>query len=112
MIPPLEGPAVEPPTVTDKGITMRWRDLGKNVRYHFQVAKDKEFKTIFIDETLDTPEASIEKPQAVGRYYVRTSAIDSEGSEGSFSPPQSFEVKGSPLYYILFWLTVGAIVVL
>ena len=28
-----------------------------------------------------------------GTYYVRTSSVDSGGYEGSFSSPQSFEIK-------------------
>ena len=44
------------------------------------------------------PEITVEKPADAGKYYIRTSALDTEGYEGVFSEPQTFEVKGNYLY--------------
>jgi hypothetical protein len=84
---------VEEPKIGDKEIQIRWRSLGEGVTYHFQMAKDKAFQEVLIDESLTKPEIKFEKPGDPGEYYTRVSVIDSEGYEGDFSDPQIFEVK-------------------
>ena len=79
--------------VGDKELRVRWRNLGDGITYHFQMAKDQAFEEVLIDKKLSKPETIFEKPGDVGTYYVRTSAIDTQGYEGSFSEPQTFEVK-------------------
>ena len=74
-----------------KELRVRWRHLGDGITYHFQMAKNQEFKEVLIDEKLTKPEIAFEKPSDVGTYYIRTSAIDTHGYEGDFSEPQSFE---------------------
>jgi hypothetical protein len=93
MIPPPPSPPVEEPKIGDKEIQIRWRSLGEGVTYHFQMAKDKAFQEVLIDESLTKPEIKFEKPGDPGEYYTRVSVIDSEGYEGDFSDPQIFEVK-------------------
>jgi len=93
IIPPPPSPPVEAPKMEKDNIYIRWRDLGNNVTYHFQMAKDAAFNHIIINEKLDKPDITIKKPEEPGQYYVRTSAIDSEGYEGDFSLPQIFETK-------------------
>ena len=66
--------------------------------YHFQMAKDEAFKKILVDDTLVKPEITVQKPKESGTYYIRTSAIDTEGYEGDFSEAQTFEVKSKYLY--------------
>jgi len=82
----------------EKELRVRWRHLGNGISYHFQMAKDQAFKELLIDEKLTKPEITFEKPDDVGTYYIRTSAIDTQGYEGDFSEPQSFEVKGKYPY--------------
>jgi len=96
IVPPPPAPPVEKPEMGDKEIHMRWRDLGKGIVYHFQMARDAEFKDMMMDSKLEKPEITIQKPEKRGTYYVRTSGIDSEGYEGDFSLPQSFEVAKCP----------------
>ncbi|MFH1350834.1 MAG: FecR domain-containing protein [Pseudomonadota bacterium] len=93
IIPPPPSPPVEAPKMDKENINIRWRNLGKDMTYHFQMAKDSAFKNIIIDRKLDLPEIQIKKPEEAGQYYVRTSAVDSKGYEGEFSPPQVFEVE-------------------
>ncbi len=92
IIAPPPSPPVEAPKIGDKEIQIRWRSLGEGVTYRFQMAKDKAFQDVVIDESLTKPEKTFEKPSDPGTYYIRTSAIDSEGYEGDFSEPQTFEV--------------------
>ena len=98
IIPPPPSPPVEKPEMGDEELRVRWRDLGDGITYHFQMAKDQAFKEVLIDEKLTKPEITFEKPGDVGTYYIRTSAIDTQGYEGDFSEPQSFEVKGKYPY--------------
>ena len=57
------------------------------------MAKDQAFEEVLLDKKLSQPEITFEKPDDVGTYYVRTSAMDTQGYEGGFSEPQTFEVK-------------------
>jgi hypothetical protein len=111
IIPPPPSPPVEKPEPDDKELRVRWRDLGAGITYHFQMATDAAFKEILIDEKLVKPEIALEKPADVGKYYLRTSAIDTDGYEGAFSEAQIFEVK--PKYpYLPAGMTVLMIIAL
>jgi hypothetical protein len=92
VIPPPPSPALEEPETNEKTIQLRWRPLSGIQNFHFQMAKDREFKEILIDEKTDQASILVPKPKP-GSYYVRTSSIDSKGYEGEFSRPQSFEIK-------------------
>jgi hypothetical protein len=98
IIPPPPAPPIEAPQIEEKTIRIRWRDLGEGITYHFQMAKDDAFNEILVNEKLTKPEIALEKPADAGKYYVRTSGIDTEGYEGVFSEPQIFEVKSNYLY--------------
>ncbi len=101
VIPPPPAPPLEAPEVGENGIQLRWRNLGEGITYCFQMARDREFKKIIIDENLEKPEITLERPEEGGTYYVRTSAMDSEGYEGDFSLPQSFEIQPEIRYEAL-----------
>ena len=114
IIPPPPSPPIEEPEMGDKELRVRWRNLGVGITYHFQMAKDQEFKEVLIDEKLTKPEITLDKPGDVGTYYIRTSGIDAHGYEGDFSEPQSFEVKN---YFLLIpggmmFLVILAIIIL
>lgn len=93
LIPPPPAPPLGKPTVGKTEVALQWRSLGEGITYHFQMAKDGEFKEILLDKKLDKPEVTLQKPKEPGAYYVRTSSIDEKGCEGDFSASQSFEVK-------------------
>ena len=92
VIPPPPSPALEEPETGVKTIQLRWRSLDGIQNFHFQMAKDKEFREILVDQRINQSSVLIPKPKP-GVYYVRTSSIDSKGYEGEFSKPQSFEIK-------------------
>jgi hypothetical protein len=96
VLPPPPAPPVEKPEVDPKEIFIRWRDLGKGIRYQFQMARDEGFKEIIVAKELEKPEITLQKPGEIGTYYVRTKGIDPDGYAGDFSLPQSFEVKPPP----------------
>ncbi len=92
VVPPPPSPALEEPEAGEKSIQLRWTALARIRNFHFQMAKDREFREILVDQRTDQSSIVIPKPRP-GSYYVRTSSIDSKGYEGEFSRPQSFEVK-------------------
>jgi LysM repeat protein len=91
--PPPPTPQMSEPEMTEKEIHIRWPDLGSGYSYHFQMSADKTFPSTLVDEHIKEAEITIKTPKKPGTYYVRTSSIDSRGYEGSFSAPQSFEIK-------------------
>jgi hypothetical protein len=93
VIPPPPSRDVEKPETGKRTIHLRWRPQGGIKTFHFQMARDREFKEILIDEKIDQASILVPKPKVPGFYYVRTSSIDSKGYEGEFSKPQSFELK-------------------
>ncbi|MCX5816496.1 MAG: FecR domain-containing protein [Proteobacteria bacterium] len=110
LIPPPPAPQLEKPEVDKKSISLKWRNLGEETTYHFQMSDDEIFKTTLIDEKLQKPEITLQRPKDPGTYYVRTSSIDKKGREGDFSAPQSFEIeRGFP--YMQFGI-IGALGIL
>jgi hypothetical protein len=107
IVPPPPVPVVAPPQSDRNEIRMSWQSFGEGMTYRFQMAREREFSAPLIDRTLERPEISIPKPAEPGIYFVRTSAIDTKGHEGTFSKPQSFEIK-KRLPYELFGM-LGAL---
>jgi hypothetical protein len=101
LIPPPPAPPLEKPRVSEKEIFLKWRNLGEGITYHFQMAKDAEFKEMLVDKKLDKPEVTLQKPREPGVYHVRTSSIDRKNREGEFSASQSFEVEKRFPYGVL-----------
>ncbi|MCX5813313.1 MAG: FecR domain-containing protein [Proteobacteria bacterium] len=112
LIPPPPFPQLDKPKVDEKEIYLKWRNLGKGITYHFQIANDADFKGILLDKKIDKSEIAFEKPADPGIYHVRTSSIDTKGREGDFSPSQSFEVERKFPYGILGFFTAVGIALL
>jgi len=96
IVPPPPAPPVEEPEIDKNEVHVRWKDLGEDFRYHFQMAMSEQFEDIIVDRIVDTPKLTLERPENSGMYFVRTSSIDTTGYEGSFGKAQSFEVKRFP----------------
>jgi hypothetical protein len=107
IIPPPPSPPLEAPDMAEKEVVIRWRNLGEGFAYHFQMAADAAFHDLILDRKLDKPEIRIPKPEKTGTYYLRTSAIDSEGYEGEFSAAQRFEIKAKFPYIPAALFVVG-----
>lgn len=90
-VPPPPAPLIGKPEVGEKKeIRVRWQDLGEGVTYHCQIALDREFSEILIDQRLQKPEITLQRREEGGRYYMRVSGIDSQGYEGGFSSRELF----------------------
>ncbi|MCX5807014.1 MAG: FecR domain-containing protein [Proteobacteria bacterium] len=112
LVPPPPSPQLDKPTVSEKNIFLKWKNLGESITYHFQIARDMEFKEVILDKKIEKSEISFEKPEDSGEYYVRTSSIDRKGREGDFSSPQSFEIKSKIIYGLMAFFTAVGITLL
>jgi hypothetical protein len=74
-------------------IFLKWDNAGDNVAYRFQMASDKEFRRMMIDERSNSPMISIPPPENPGTYYIRIKPLYPGGREGMFSLPQSYTIS-------------------
>ncbi|MDQ7787643.1 MAG: FecR domain-containing protein [Thermodesulfovibrionales bacterium] len=93
VIPPPPVPQIDKPDIEGQEISIHWPNLGAGYTYRFQMSGDEKFSSVLVDDHIDKAGITLQKPDKAGVYYVRTSSIDSKGYEGSFSEPQSFEIK-------------------
>ena len=103
-VPP-PGPTASAPEVGDDTITLRWRAGEPGDRYQLQVARDKEFKEVVADLTVDEPKAELGRLDA-GSYYVHVRTIEASGEEGPFGTPQEFSVS-TDKYWLLILPFIG-----
>jgi len=93
LIPPPErqaSPTPYPPTFADRKMHFHW-DAQQGMRYHIQIARDSQFSSPLLDETVDTPTLSARRLYP-GRYYTRIQTIAADGSMAPFGQPAEFKV--------------------
>lgn len=112
LLPPPPSPEPERPEQEGKQIHIRWKSRGDGFSYHVQLATDATFDKPLVDRKVTKPEISLKTPEKAGVYYCRISSIDADGYEGSFSPPQTFEIKRWWPYYTAGGLLGAAGIVL
>ena len=78
---------------TGEMVHLRWKNLGEGIIYQFQMARDREFQQIIIDQKCEKPEIAFPQPEASGIYYIRTRPVDPNGPAGKFSPVQVYELS-------------------
>ena len=87
-------PVPEPPVIDEHHISFGWAgEPGQ--RFLFQLARDAAFLHPVTERQLDTPQTTLERPEA-GRYYMRVQATDPDGVVGPFTAPQFVEVPNPP----------------
>jgi hypothetical protein len=74
-------------------VHLTWKNAGAGFMYQFQMARDKEFRQILIDEKCNKPEITFPEPAASGAYYIRLRPIGPDGQAGAFSPAQRYEIN-------------------
>ncbi len=89
-LPP--SPDTDPPSLTDDAVEFSWRAGAAGQTYQFQVASDREFQDLLVDERLDEPEYRLPLPDP-GTYYMRVAGVDSDGTMGTFGDTQQFGVS-------------------
>jgi hypothetical protein len=73
-------------------VHLTWKNAGAGFTYQLQMARDKEFRQILIDEKCNKPEITFPEPAASGAYYIRLKPIGPDGRAGNFSPAQRYEI--------------------
>ena len=131
--PPPAPPLLLPEDISkaEAEIHFDWDDIddpSQPVTYTFQIASDKDFTTIVLEEKdlteseyTITEEEKLEPAKEEAPYYWRVKAIDGAANEGEWSTPSSFyvgfafEMPGWAIYtligfgvlllgFVLFWL--------
>lgn len=113
-VEPPKAPKATAPDVEEKTITLRWQDMGPDMTYLFQMAKDPLFKEMLLEQTTDVSDICFDRPKKRGTYYVRVRAVDPDGYEGRFTPAQAFEIKKfshAEVGAIVTWV-IGALIII
>jgi hypothetical protein len=97
-LPP--SPAVEPPQPSPRGVLLRWKTPESGQKVRFQVATDRAFNNIVLDETTQESAGLLPAP-APGVYFVRVKTIDADGFEGDFGAFQQVEVPRSKWWLLI-----------
>ncbi len=85
-------PVPQPPKLSDEGLALSWPTSPlPGSRYQLQIARDAAFTQLVVDETLESNEHLLRKPQP-GVYHVRVRAVAPDGWRGPFSSAQTIEV--------------------
>jgi len=79
--------------IDEENVHLTWKNMGEGFMYHFQMAKDKEFRQILIDKKCDKPEITFPESAAPGACYIRLRPIGPDGQAGNFSPAQRYETN-------------------
>jgi hypothetical protein len=84
-------------SLKDEKISLRWKDLGSEITYLFQMAKDRQFQQIYYEGKSERPEIILRRPEKSGSYYVRIGFIAPDVRDVYFMPLQILEVRGDIL---------------
>ena len=99
-VPPPANPEPGQAESSDRKLSLKWPAAEDGQRYQLQISKDSKFSSIITDITLDEPNY-ISKKFRSGTYYFKIATIDSDGTVGSFSPPQEFDIPRSRIWDIV-----------
>ncbi len=82
---------------SDEPPVLQWPSMGKNWRYDIQVARDKEFSELLIDQA-NLAETSYTFPDKLdpGKYYIHLRAIEQGEPATPWTPTQTMTVKNRP----------------
>ncbi len=90
--PAAEGAATGPAESDEKRMVFPWRAGEPGQTYRIQLARDREFRTIVVDEKSSVPEVSVPRPEP-GHYFLRVQTIDADGYEGPFGAAQAVDTE-------------------
>lgn len=113
-VEPPKAPEAKAPTVDEKTISLRWQNMGPDMTYLFQMAKDPLFEEVLFEKTTRVSDICFDRPKKRGTYYVRVRAVDPDGYEGRFTPAQAFEIKTmsyTEIGAVVTWV-IGALIII
>lgn len=77
---------------------LQWPVMAEGWAYDLQVARDKEFNTLLVDQHgLQATTFTLEEKLDAGTYYVRLRGVDKGEPVSPWTPAQSMTVKHKPL---------------
>lgn len=91
---PEPGPIPEAPEGSDETMIFRWPAGEAGDRYRFQMARDKEFQDIMVDEEVSEPQVSLARPDAAA-VFIRVQTLGASGEASAFGTPQRIEMPSS-----------------
>lgn len=89
--PPPASPELQPPDLDDDTLTLRWRQGLPGQSYRFQLARDRWFDHILVDEQVNRSQVTLSRPSS-GYYYLRIKTIGADGYSGPYGSPQRITV--------------------
>jgi hypothetical protein len=102
-------PALEEPEISEEHLQIRWRAGLPGQQYQFQLAKEPSFSAPLIDQIVDEPGITLDKPDG-GTYYMRIRTIEADGLKNPFGITQTLDVpRKQPWWMLLLLLFVFAI---
>jgi len=99
-----EVPKAPTPETAEAGkdqLALRWRAGPPGQTYHLQLARDRNFEELVVDQRVPESEVVLPRP-ASGIYYMRIRATDAQGYQGPFGEVHRLDV--SPASYWPFLL--------
>lgn len=100
--PPPAAPPTLPPRLVSDGVMLSWSASPlAGAQYRVQVARDKAFAQLLLDDTTARTELLLPQPEP-GAHFVRVRAVGADGRAGSFGETQVVEVPRSwPWWWLL-----------
>ncbi len=107
MVPPSMGEMVPKPA-EDGSIQLRWPAVAKASLYMLQVATDKKFHDLIVNEdALSLPSFTLTEDLEAGNYYIRIRTVMENGKISPWTPPQTMTLDPEPLGIAHLLLAVG-----
>ena len=95
-LPPITQAPHEGAKVKGKSVNFAWLSVSDAVRYHVQIAEDREFSKMTMDKTGLTETSFKAGGLEYKPYYFRISSIAKDGYQGAWSDPLPFVLMPQP----------------
>lgn len=82
---PLTEPVMDEEIIQDTNLILSWRPVVHATAYHLQVATDKDFATLIVDEVIPQTTYTLTIDKEVHRYYYRVKSVSKQHEPGEFS---------------------------
>ncbi len=72
-------------------VQLVWQEVPESKSYHLQISSHSLFSDTLVDQTLDTPIATLPRARE-GNFYWRVAAVFEDGAEGPMSEVRKFKI--------------------